>query len=104
MSKFLSMLSLLKLSFPGITMAKNLPASVGDAGDLCLILRSGRSPGGRNGNPLQYSYLERGKRKFHGQRNWQATVHGVAESDATEQAHMHFPIDLPVFLKSFFLT
>ena len=36
-------------------MAKNLPANAGDAGS---IPRIGRSPGGRNGNPLQYSCLE----------------------------------------------
>ena len=29
-----------------------------NAGDLGLIPRSGRSPGERNGNPLQNSYLE----------------------------------------------
>ena len=37
---------------------KNPPASVGDAEDLGLIPGSGRSPGGGNGNPLQYSCLE----------------------------------------------
>ena len=41
-----------------------------------LIPRLGRSPGGGNGNPLQYSCLgnptDRGA--------WPATVHGVAES------------------------
>ena len=45
------------------------------------ILGLGRSPGGRNGNPLQYSCLEnpidRGA--------WRATIHGIAESDTTEQ-------------------
>ena len=40
---------------------KNLPSSVGDSG---LTPGSGRSPGVRNGNPLQYSCLE----KFPGQR------------------------------------
>ena len=35
-------------------MVKNPPASVGDAG---LIPGSGRCPGERNGNPLQYSSL-----------------------------------------------
>ena len=33
-------------------MVKNLPANTGDAGS---IPGSGRSPGGGNGNPLQYS-------------------------------------------------
>ena len=36
---------------------KNLPASAGDTEDLCSIPELGRSPGGENGNPLQYSCL-----------------------------------------------
>ena len=39
-------------------MVKNLPANAGDTGDGVLIPASGRSLGGRNGNPLQYSCLE----------------------------------------------
>ena len=39
--------------------------NAGDAGDLGLIPGSRRSPGEGNGNPLQYSCLE----KSHGQRN-----------------------------------
>ena len=39
-------------------VVKNLPASAGDIRDLGSIPRSGGSPGGGNGNPLQYSYLE----------------------------------------------
>ena len=35
-------------------MVKNPPASAGDARDLGSIPGSGRSPGGGNGNPLQY--------------------------------------------------
>ena len=66
-------------------MAKNLPANAGDTGNSDSILRSGRSPGEGNGNPLQYSCLEnsidRGAR--------QAIVHGAAESDTTEHAHTH---------------
>ena len=38
-------------------MVKNLTASVGDARDEGLIPGSGRSCGGGNSNPLQYSCL-----------------------------------------------
>ena len=38
-------------------MVKILPANTGDARDLGLIPGLGRSPGERNGNPLQYSCL-----------------------------------------------
>ena len=38
-------------------MVKNPPARSGDTGDAGSIPGSGRSPGGRNGNPLQYSGL-----------------------------------------------
>ena len=40
----------------------------------------GRSPGGGNGNLLQYSYLE----KFHGRGAWWDIVLEVAELDTTE--------------------
>ena len=36
---------------------KNLPANAGDVEDAGLIPESGRSPGGGNGNPLQYFCL-----------------------------------------------
>ena len=36
-------------------MVKNLPTNAGNTGDTCSIPGSGRSPGERNGNPLQYS-------------------------------------------------
>ena len=39
-------------------MVKNLPANAGDIRDLGSIPETGRSPGGGNGNPFQYSCLE----------------------------------------------
>ena len=51
-------------------MVKNPPASAGDVG---LVPGSGRYPGGGNGNPLQYSFLEKSMDKG----AWWATVHGV---------------------------
>ena len=59
-------------------MVKNPSANAGDTGDVDWIPGSGRSPGGGNGNPLQYSCLENAMDR--GTR--QAIVHGVAkESD-----------------------
>ena len=39
-------------------MVKNSPANAGATGDEGSIPGSGRSPGGENANPLQFSYLE----------------------------------------------
>ena len=69
-----------------VLVVKNLPANAEDLREAGLIPGSGKSPGGGNVNPLQYSYLEnpvdRGA--------WWATVHGVIESETTEQAHCLF--------------
>ena len=59
---------------------KKPPASAGGIRDLGLIPGSGRSPGGRRGNPLRYSCLEnpldRGA--------WCTIDHRVTESDTAE--------------------
>ena len=57
-------------------MVKNLPAKAGDTGDVGLIPESGRSPGGGNGNPFQYS----GLKNVMDRRAWQATVHRVTKN------------------------
>ena len=44
--------------FPGGSVVKNLPANSEDTGDAGSIPGLGRSPGGGNGNPLQYSCLK----------------------------------------------
>ena len=59
-------------------MAKNLPANAGDSRDFSSIPGVGRSPGGGNGNLLQYSCL--GNPMDRG--SWQATVHGATKSRA----------------------
>ena len=60
-------------------MVKNPPANAGDMG---LIPGLGRSPGGGNGNPLQYL-----PGKFSGQKSLVAADHGVTKSQT--QLSMH---------------
>ena len=64
------------LGFPGGSAVENLPANAGDTGDRGSSLGSGRSPGVRNGNPLQYSCLENSMDRG----GWWATVCGVTKS------------------------
>ena len=61
-------------SFPGGTVVKNLPANAGDTEDLSLVPGLGRSSGGGNDNPFQYSYLENAMDRG----AW--WVHGVTKS------------------------
>ena len=57
-------------------LVNNLPANAGDTRDMSSIPWLGRSLGGENGNPLQYSCcgspMDRGACR--------ATVHGVSKS------------------------
>ena len=50
--------------------------NAGDAGDTDSVPGLGRSPGGGNGNPLQYSCLENSMDRG----AWWAIVHGTAKS------------------------
>ena len=54
-------------------MLKNLPTNAGGVGSIPGV---GRSPGGGNGNPLQYSCLENSMDRG----ACQASGHGVAKS------------------------
>ena len=65
-------------------MVKNLPANAGDARDMDVIPRLGRSPGGGNSNPLQYSCLE----YFMDRGAWRATWN-LKKLDMTEHTCMH---------------
>ena len=66
-------------------MVKNSPANARDKRDTGSIPGSGRSPGGENGNRLQYPYLENPMDRG----AWQATVHGVPELGMTRHTHMN---------------
>ena len=61
------------LGFPG---GSDSQESACNAGDLGSIPGLGRFPGGRHGNPCQYSCLENSMDKG----VWQASVNGVAKS------------------------
>ena len=75
---------------------KNPPANVGDAGDSSLIPGSGRSPGGGNDNPLQYSCLENPMARG----AWQTTPHKKAMSLTRLSTHMHVCVVIVVQLLS----
>ena len=62
-------------------MIKNLPTNAGDIRDVGSIPESGRSPAGRNGKPLQYSFLE----NSHGQKSLVGySLYSLKELDMTE--------------------
>ena len=97
------MLLLIISGLPVSSLVKNPPANAGNARDMGSIPGSGGSPGGGNGNPLQYSCLENSVDT----RAWQATVHVVAKS-WTQHTHTNyiniFPLSslsLPFSLLSF---
>ena len=66
------------LSFPGGSAGKESACNVEDLGSVPGL---GRSSGEGNDYSLQYSCLENSKDRG----AWQATVHGVTESDTTER-------------------
>ena len=57
-------------------MVKNPPANAGDTGDSESVPGLGRYPGGGNGNPLQYSWLENPMDRG----VWWAILHRVVKS------------------------
>ena len=59
-----------------VLVVKKPLANAGDIREVGLIPGSGRSPGGRHGNPLQYSYLENPKDRG----AWRAIVHNIIKS------------------------
>ena len=76
--------------FSGGSVVMNLLANAGDSGDVHSVPGLGRSPGGGHGNLLHCSFLENPMDRG----TWQATVHGVAKSQAQPKwlsTHTHKP-------------
>ena len=66
----------MSLHFQGLPRWLSGKESACSTGDLCSIPGLVRSPGGRNGNPLQHSCLE----TLLDRGTWQAIVHEVTKS------------------------
>ena len=76
-------------------MVKNPPANEGGVKDAGSMPGSGRSPGGGNGNPLQYSCMENPMDRGDGK----ATVHRVAKSQ-TRLSNFTFTCNFVLYFPS----
>ena len=77
------------LGFQVALVVKKSHAKVRDGG---LIHVSGGSPGGRHGNPFQYSHLENPTER----EAWQVTAHRVTKSwTRLKQLSMHHTLPIP---------
>ena len=84
-----------------VLVVKNTPVNTGNIRDMGSIPRSGRSPGGGHGNPLQYLCLgnpmDRGA--------WQATVHRIVESQTQlKRLSTHTSMQLATIFSSIIYT
>ena len=73
-------------------MVKNQPANAGNIRDRGSIPGLGRSPGGGNGNPLQYSCQDNPMDR----EAWQATVFGVRKSRTRLSKHCRLSKENPI--------
>ena len=80
-------------TFNSALVVKNPPANAGDTRDTHSVPGLGRYPGGGNGNPLQYSCLE----KFMAWGAWWAIVHGATESRTRLSSWAHTNIQSQIW-------
>jgi len=79
-------MNMVYMDFPSGSAVKESTCNAGAVGDVGSIPELGKSPGGGNGNPLQYSCLENPMDRG----AWWATVHRVAKSwTQLKQLSMH---------------
>ena len=72
--------------FPDGSADKESTCNAGDTGDMGLISGSGRSSGGRHGNPFQHSCLENPMNR----EAWQATIQRVSKNQAGNNGQIQY--------------
>ena len=77
--------SIIALGLPWWLSGKESACSAGASGDVGSVPGSRRSPGGGNGNPLQYSCLENGMDRG----DWRATGHRVTKGQTRLSARAY---------------
>ena len=86
-----------RFGLPRWLRGKESTCNAGASVEVGLIPESRRSPGGGNGNPLQYACLENPRNS----RAWRATVHGVSKNRVRlKQLSMHAMVDLLAVLRN----
>ena len=92
-------------------VVKNLPARVGTARDMGLIPGVGRSPGGGNGYPLQYSCLEDSMDRRARQATVQATtkqlrtlnIYSYKHVNICVCAYIHMYVYIYIYIYNFYM-
>ena len=73
------------MGLPQWLSCKESACNAGATGDMSSVPELGRSPGGGQGNPLQYTCLK----NFMDKGAWQATIHRFAKSQTLLKATWH---------------
>ena len=81
----------MQAGFPHGVSGKESAYNVGDTRDAGLIPGSGRSPGGGNGNPLQYAYLKNSMEKEPSRPQFMGLQRVVHDWACTNMQNLHAP-------------
>ena len=98
--KYFGAYYVLTLGFPSDSVAQNLPA-MQEPWETGSIPGSGRFPGGRHSNPLQYSFLENPMDRG----TWQAAVHRIAKNQTwLKQLFIHTYTYFTLNISTYFIS